>query len=111
MNCNYLFDQIPHWPIFDGLEHELKVLLRLEKVATVQGYAEIVDMLLLSRSKIVVTSAGSTFSYWSGFLSNAPIILHPDHIHEPIRTKKDLGKLYEGPIDHEILPDIIKKIS
>jgi hypothetical protein len=94
----------------DGYEHELKELLSLEKVTIVQGNSDIVDLLLLSRSKIVVASAGSTFSYWSGFLSNAPIIMHPDHIHEHIRTKNDPVKFYEGPIHNEVLPEIIKKI-
>lgn len=95
----------------DGYPHELKKLLHLEKVSLVQGNTDIVDMLLLSRSKIVVTSAGSTFSYWSGFLSDAPIIMHPDHIHEPIRSSSNLHKFYEGPIHHEILPEVLKKIS
>jgi glycosyl transferase family 11 len=95
----------------DGYEHELKELLSLEKVAIIQGNTDIVDLLLLSRSKIVVTSAGSTFSYWSGFLSNAPIIMHPDHIHESVRAKNDSVKYYEGPIHNEVLPEIIKKIS
>lgn len=95
----------------DGYEHELKELLRLENITLIQGNSDIVDMLLLSRSKVVVTSAGSTFSYWSGFLSNAPIIMHPDHIHKPIRSVKDLHKLYEGPIHNEILPGIIQNIN
>ena len=95
----------------DGYPHELEKLLRLEKVTLVQGNTDIVDMLLLSRSKIVVTSAGSTFSYWSGFLSNAPIVMHPDHIHEPIRSANELHKYYEGPVHHEVLPVIIKDIN
>ena len=69
-------------------------------------------MLLLSKSKIIVTSAASTFSYWSGFLSEAPIIMHPDHIHKPIRANQP-SALFEGPFDanNEILINQIKNIT
>jgi hypothetical protein len=68
-------------------------------------------LILLSRSKIIITSAGSTFSYWAGFLSDSPIIMHPDHIHHSIRLSHESG-YYEGPFDSEniSLIDYIKKI-
>jgi hypothetical protein len=59
-------------------------------------------MLLLSKSKIIVISTGSTFSYWSGFLSNAPMIMHPDHIHARIRNLDEKGLLFEGDFDQAI---------
>ena len=83
----------------DGYRHEFKELFNLPSVTMVESNKDIVDMLLLSRSKIIVTSAGSTFSYWSGFLSDAPIIRHPDHFHSTIRSLSTNSKLYEGPLD------------
>lgn len=82
----------------DGYQHELPELFKLPNVTLVEGNSDIIDLILLSRSKIIVASAGSTFSYWAGFLSNAPLIMHPDHIHQPIRASNG-SALYEGPMD------------
>lgn len=95
----------------DGFRHELSALLKMENVLLIEGNSDIVDLMLLSRSKIIVASAGSTFGYWAGFLSKAPLILHPEHIHEPIRDGQS-GNLYEGPWDetNEMLTNYVKEI-
>jgi hypothetical protein len=80
----------------DGKKEELKSVLEMENVSLVEGNPDIVDLILLSKSKIIVSSAASTFSYWAGFLSDAPVILHPDHINTKIRSDKNL---YEGALD------------
>jgi Glycosyl transferase family 11 len=97
----------------DGFRHEFKNLLNLGNITFVEGNRDIVDMLLLSKSKIIVTSAGSTFSYWSGFLSEAPIIMHPDHIHQPLRAAHDTFAGYEGVFDdqNDKLTNSIKAIQ
>lgn len=83
----------------DGYKHEFQRLFDMGNISMVEGNADIVDLLLLSRSRLIITSAGSTFSYWSGFLSNAPVIMHPDHIHAPMRPEKVNRDWYEGPFD------------
>jgi hypothetical protein len=83
----------------DGYKYELEKLFQLNNINIVEGNSDIVDMLLLSKSKIIVCSAGSTFSYWAGFLANAPLIMHPDHIHESIRPKEINEFYYEGSWD------------
>lgn len=83
----------------DGYKEELKSLLSLPEIDLVEGNQDIVDLLLLSKSKIIVTSTGSTFSYWAGFLSDAPLIMHPDHIHQSIRPTSIGVKVYEGKFD------------
>ena len=93
----------------DGYRHELQNLLALENVEIIEGNKDIVDMLLLSRSKIIVTSAGSTFSYWSGFLADAPLIMHPDHIYAPIRPTNVNEKFYEGPLVQNNQPGLLVK--
>jgi Glycosyl transferase family 11 len=80
----------------DGKKKELRSILEMENVSLIEDNPDIVDLVLLSKSKIIVSSAASTFSYWAGFLSAAPIILHPDHINTKIRSDKNL---YEGAID------------
>ena len=91
----------------DGYRNELQNLLALKNVEIIEGNKDIVDMLLLSRSKIIVTSAGSTFSYWSGFLADAPLIMHPDHIYAPIRPPYVNEKFYEGPLIQNNHPPLL----
>jgi hypothetical protein len=83
----------------DGYRNEFEELFSMENIHMAEGNTDIVDMLLLSKSKIIVCSANSTFSYWAGFLADAPIILHPDHIHQSIRSKEFNNKFYEGSWD------------
>ena len=97
----------------DGHIEELTEMLSLPNVTLSKENKDIVDLLLLSRSKIIVTSAGSTFSYWAGFLSDAPIIMHPDHIHNPIRDDNINSLYYEGYLDEDsdLLLRNIRQIS
>ncbi|HEY4290079.1 MAG TPA: alpha-1,2-fucosyltransferase [Puia sp.] len=89
--------ELPVSVFTDGYRHEFKTLFDMPQVRMVEGNPDIVDMLLLGKSKLIVTSAGSTFSYWSGFLSDATVIMHPDHLHEPIRPDSVNRNYYEGP--------------
>jgi Glycosyl transferase family 11 len=91
--------ELPVSVFTDGYQSEFHKLFSLENIRMIEGNADIVDMLLLSKSKLIVTSAGSTFSYWSGFLSDAPLIMHPDHIHTPVRSEQVNRQSYEGPFD------------
>jgi len=83
----------------DGYRNEFESIFDLKNIKMAEGNNDLVDMLLLSKSKIIVISTGSTFSYWAGFLSNAPMIMHPDHIHARIRNLDEMGLLFEGGFD------------
>ncbi len=93
----------------DGYRHELGKLLAMDKVKMIEGNPDIVDMLLLSRSKIIVASAGSTFSYWAGFLADAPLIMHPDHIHQPTRPSSVNTYFYEGALLQSPVSGLLEK--
>lgn len=80
----------------DGHDHELRELLALPAVSRARPSTDIVDLLNLARSRVLVCSAGSTFSYWAAFLADAPVILHPDHIHQSIRSASLGATYYEG---------------
>ena len=82
----------------DGYPNEFKNLFTLKNISMVEGDNDLADLLLLSKSKIIITSAGSTFGYWAGFLSNASVILHPAHATTVIRGS-DGNNLYEGSFD------------
>jgi len=105
--------ELPVSVFTDGHKHELKLLLSLKNIKVVEGNPDIVDLLLLSKSKIIITSAGSTFSYWAGFLSDVPLIMHPDHIYESIRPTSLGQEMYEGDfdLDQPLLVASIKSIK
>lgn len=63
----------------DGYEKELADILNFPNTHFHKSKNDIVDMYQMSKSKILITSAGSTFSYWAGFLGDCEIIQHPDH--------------------------------
>lgn len=90
----------------DGYRNEFDQLFYLKNIELIEGNSDITDLLLLSSSQLIVTSAGSTFSYWAGFLSGAPIIMHPDHIHTTIRG----NDLFEGVFDADN-PLLVQKIK
>lgn len=85
----------------DGMDSELKELLLLPNVERAKDDLDIVHLTVLSKSKIIIMSAGSTFSFWAGFLSDAILINHYQHIHAPIRPLEVNVKSYEG----ELHPD------
>jgi hypothetical protein len=70
------------WLFTDGFENEVEEILKLESVELFQSINDLVDLFQMSKSKILITSAGSTYSYWAGFLGDCDVIQHPDHIHE-----------------------------
>lgn len=84
----------------DGFRHEFEQILSIDKINMIEGNADIVDLLLLSKSKILVAANGSTFSYWAGFLADAPLIKHPDHLYAPFRPDSVNRNWYEGPMIH-----------
>lgn len=104
---------IPVTVFTDGFRHEFNSLFTLTDVHMMEGNKDIIDLLTLSNSKVIVTSAGSTFSYWAGFLSNAPLILHPDHIHNTVRALDECQLYFEGSFDNQnkLLIDSINKIN
>lgn len=84
--------------ITDGKARDLSELLELPNVFMAPSRSKIVDILMMSRSKILLCSASSTFSYWAGFLGESALIMHPDHIHQPIRPEAVNRSCYEGPL-------------
>jgi hypothetical protein len=97
----------------DGRAEELAGILSCDGVELVNGNSDLADLLLLSRSNIIVTSAGSTFSYWAGFLSGGILLMHPDHLHEPIRPEEVNELSYEGIFNQQDqrLVNLIRSIT
>ncbi len=96
----------------DGYGHEIKNILQLPATEVAQSKPDIVDLLLLGRSKIIVMAPGSTFSAWAAFLSEDTVIKFTDKF-QPLRPLSLQEKVYEGIFDcgKELLIQNIKAIS
>jgi Glycosyl transferase family 11 len=58
----------------DADELELQEILSIPNVKLAENKPDILDILLLSKSKYIVLSRSSTFGYWAAFLSDALVI-------------------------------------
>lgn len=103
--------ELPVTIFSDAVEDALAPLLALPNVRRHPPHSAIVDLLLMARSRIIVPSAGSTFGYWAGFLSDAAIMLHPEHIHSAIRSDQVNRTLFEGPTPSSVAtcPELLKR--
>jgi hypothetical protein len=90
--------QLPVSLFTDGYRNEFEEVFSLTPINMIEGNADIVDLLLLSKSKVIITANKSIFSYWAGFLSDAPIIKHPDHLYTDFRPADINNSVYEGPL-------------
>jgi hypothetical protein len=81
----------------DGRHEDVAELLALPEVTMAAPNSDIVDLILLSKSKYLVTSFGSTFSYWAAYLSDGIVITHPAQV-MTIRSEAVNKLRYEGPI-------------
>lgn len=97
---------IPVTVFTDGYRNELKKIEALQQITFSDCRKDISEILLLSKSKLIITSAGSTFGAWSAFLSDAIVIKHQTQLHEAYRNE---AGFYEGIFD-ENNPELIKKI-
>jgi hypothetical protein len=65
--------------VSDGSASDLSHLLSLPNTFFVRPGCAISDLLILSKSKILIRSGGSTFTAWASFLGQMPTISHPGY--------------------------------
>ena len=61
----------------DGTTEQLQLLLDMEQIKLSSENNDLVDLILLSKSQVIVTAIGSSYSYWAGFISESIVIHHP----------------------------------
>jgi len=83
----------------DGAADELEMLLKLSHVSLAPPASALSDMLTLSRSKILVAAASSTFSGWASYLGQCPTIWHPAHFHAGVLSDSVSQHVFEGGFD------------
>jgi hypothetical protein len=88
--------EIPVTVFSDGTDEECSRILGLGGVSRAPSMADIGHVILMSKAKIIVPSAGSTFSLWSGFLSESTVIHHPAHFRVATRPATINAYAFEG---------------
>lgn len=96
---NLLGESYPVILFSDGRADELKELLSLSNVKLCESKNDLVDLLHLSKSKIIITSKGSSFSYWAAFISKAVVIHHPSTWVKECRPNSINSIYFEGIVD------------
>ena len=89
-------EELPVTVFTDGREDDIAGLLALSGVKIAPKNPDIVDLLLLSRSRYIVVSPGSTFSYWAAFVSEAVIITHSPF---SAKIRMENEGLFEGAVE------------
>ena len=80
----------------DAEDDQLIDILQLPNVQRHPNGNDVLDLITMSKARIIVTSLHSTYGYWAGFLSEAAIVLDPRHGDSRIRAER--SDLVEGNI-------------
>jgi hypothetical protein len=105
---------IPATIYSDGLESELKDILNLPQVELAEQKSDILDLIELSQSRILITSVGSSFSYWASFISKGITINYQKEWRQYIKSDSNDVISLEWYIDYQndlpsLLVDQIKE--
>lgn len=93
--------EVPVTLFSDGHDRELGELLKLANVSRSPAASALSDILTLSKSKLLITSSGSTFSSWASYLGQCPTIWHPAHFHAGVFPTDTSKTIFEGGFDPE----------
>lgn len=107
--------KVSAYVISDGDSKALKKLLELENVIFVRPGCAISDLLILSKSKVLIRSGGSSFSAWAAFLGQMPSLSPPSAGLEKFNLKNRYG-YFVGDFDplnpdKNCMADIKKSLS
>ncbi len=92
----------------DGLDYELKEILELDQTNRFHNQNDLVDVITLSKSKILMTTKESSYSYWAAFLSDGAVLHHPETWVTQCRDQKTNEIVFDGLINtSEALPDLL----
>jgi hypothetical protein len=96
----------------DGYRSELGEIFRLKNTSIVETKSDLVDLLLLSKSSLIIPTHGSTFSTWAVFLSESIVVL-PFSYKNSLRPGFVNEKIYEGEFqdDNDKMVQNIKSIG
>ena len=102
--------ELPVTVFTDADESEIEEVLKLPSVKLAEEKADILDLLLLSRSSILVLSRDSTFSYWAAFLSDAFVIMPSDDWQSRIKYQASDYAEARWNIDNPEQPELLERL-
>lgn len=82
----------------DADPEEIRDVLTLDNVQLAPKQPDILDMLQMSKSRVLILSRSSTFSYWAAFLSDAIVIKQVEDWQENIRNTAANNASFEGKV-------------
>jgi len=85
----------------DAHEAELTELLCMPNIHIAEDKPDILDIILLSRSKIMILSKSSTFGYWAAFLSDA-IVIRPVNDWQPLIKNNSMNGYRDITWNYEV---------
>lgn len=91
-------DKFPAIVFSDGYKAELADILTQPNVKLSELDSDLLELLLLSKGKIIIGTHGSTFSAWAAFLSNSIYISYFDYP-TTFRSTGESENYYEGKFD------------
>ncbi|MDO6434149.1 hypothetical protein Q4E93_26305 [Flavitalea sp. BT771] len=91
--------ELPATIFTDAAPEEIKDVLSLPGVVMSEDKPDILDILLMSKSKMIVLSQSSTFSYWGAFLSDAAIVRPAGDWQGELRPADVNEHIFEGKVD------------
>jgi hypothetical protein len=93
----------------DGEISDLNEILSMEGVSLSKAKADILDLIEFSKSKILITSIGSSFSYWASFLSDGLVINSDTEWRKYLKTTSMDSQTDEWYINtSETFPSLLK---
>jgi hypothetical protein len=91
--------ELPVTLFTDAARDEIRDVLALPGVELTGNKPDILDILLMSKSRVIILSQSSTFSYWGAFLSDAVIIKPAGDWQDNLRPADVNEHRYEGKMD------------
>lgn len=96
----------------DAEKSELKEILDLPHIEIAEDKADILDILLMSKSRILILSQSSTFSYWAAFLSDAFVIIpFNDWQHQIRKESKNYAEIKWNEADPQSGIEVAKLLK
>lgn len=92
---NTVNEDLPVTVFTDAHESELQELLQMPNISIAGNKPDILDILLLSKSQVMILSRSSTFGYWAAFLSDALVVRPHYDWQEKIKVSEVEKNYYE----------------
>lgn len=93
-------EDLPATIFSNGKPDEIQELLKLPKVTLAVPNSDLVDLVTMSRSDYLITSAWSSFSYMAGYLGESAILRLP--YPDACRIRGDSNPAFEGTLQEFI---------